>query len=77
MSSCEARWAELSSQNERIVQASESGHSSMDHASTAARTQWAELASQRERLAADTDPLFRPASSSHQVMGMRLAASAA
>ena len=77
MSSCDARWAELASQNERIVQASESRYSSTDHASTAARTQWAELASQRERLAADTAPLFRPASSSHRVMGMRLAASAA
>jgi hypothetical protein len=77
MSSSDARWAELSSQNERVMAAGESGCGSTDHASTAARTQWAELASQSERLAGATDPLFRLASSSHNVTGMRLVAGVA
>ncbi len=77
MSSSDARWAELSSQNERVIQAGGSGCSSTDHASETDRTQWAELASQSERLAGDTDPLFRLASSRHNVTGMRLVAGAA
>ena len=77
MSSSDARWAGLSSQNERVIQAGEPGCSSTDQAGTAARIQWAELASQSERLAGDTDPLFRLASSGHTVTGMRLVAGAA
>jgi hypothetical protein len=77
MSSSDGRWAELSSQNERIIPAGVSGYGSTDNASTAARTQWAELASQSERLVDDADPLFRLASSSHTVTGMRLVAGAA
>ena len=50
MSSSDARWAELASQNERVIQAGEPGCCSTDHAGTSARTQWAELASQSERL---------------------------
>jgi hypothetical protein len=76
MSSSDARWAQLSSQHERVMQAGESGCGSTDHA-TKARAQWAELASQSERLAGDTDPLFRLASSPHNVTGMRLVAGAA
>jgi len=77
MSSSDGRWAELSSQNERVMEAGESGCGSTDHVSQAALTQWAELASQSERLAGDTDPLFRLASSRHAVSGMRLVAGAA
>ena len=77
MSSSDARWVELASQNERVCQASESGWSSTDQASRPARDQWAELASQGERLAADSDALLRAANSRHQVTGMRLVAGAA
>ncbi len=77
MSSSDGRWAELSSHHERVIPAGESGCGSTDHASKAARAQWAELASQSERLAGDTDPLFRLASSRHNVTGMRLVAGAA
>ncbi len=77
MSSSDGRWTELASQNERIVQAGESACSPTDHADATARTQWAELASQRERLAADTDPLFRLASSRHGITALRLVAGAA
>jgi hypothetical protein len=74
MSSSDGRWAELSSQHERIVQ---QRCSSADPVDTAALTQWAELASQSERLADAADPLFRLASSRHGTTGMRLVASAA
>jgi len=77
MSSSGGRWDELSSQNERVIQAGEPGSGSTDQARTAARTEWAELASQSERLVGDTDPLFRLASSRHGRTGMRLVAGAA
>ena len=70
-------WGDLSSQNERLVQAAEPTASSTSSASTAAPAQWAELASQSERLIATSDPMFRLASSSHAVPGMRLVAGAA
>jgi hypothetical protein len=76
MSSSDGRWTELSSQNERFIQASEPSCSSTDHASTAALTQWAELASQSERLVGAADPLFRLASSRQGGTGMRLVAGA-
>ena len=74
MSSSDGRWTELSSQNERVVQA---GFGSTDDVSTAALTQWAELASQSERLVGTNDPLFGLASSRRDAPGMRLVASAA
>ena len=77
MSSSDARWVELASQNERVCQASESGWNSTDQASKPTRDQWAELASQGERLAADSDALLWTAHSRHQVTGMRLVAGAA
>jgi hypothetical protein len=77
MSSSGGRWTELSSQNERIIQAGEPGCGSTDQANTAARTEWAELASQSERLVRDADPLSRLASSGRSRPGMRLVAGAA
>jgi len=77
MSSSDARWVELASQNERVCQASESGWNSTDQASKPTRDQWAELASQGERLAADSDALLWTANSRHQATGMRLVAGAA
>ena len=74
MSSSDGRWAELSSQNERIIQA---GCGSTGDLSAAALTQWAELASQSERLVSAGDPLFRLASSRRDETGMRLVAGAA
>jgi hypothetical protein len=74
MSSSDGRWAELSSQNERVIQA---GRGSTGDASTAALTQWAELASQSERLVGAGDPLFGLASSRRNGTEMRLVASAA
>ena len=77
MSSSGSRWDELSSQNERIIQAGESACGPSDQVSLAARTQWSELASQGERLAADSDALLWTANPRHQVTGMRLVAGAA
>ncbi|HSR84134.1 MAG TPA: hypothetical protein VLM11_08140 [Streptosporangiaceae bacterium] len=74
MSSSDGRWTELSSHNERIVQA---GYGSTDDVLTAAPTEWAELASQSERLVGAGDPLFQLASSCRGETGMRLVASAA
>jgi hypothetical protein len=74
MSSSDGRWAELSSQNERIIQA---GFGSTDEVDTAAITQWSELASQSERLVSADDPLFQLASSRRDETVMRLVASAA
>ncbi|HUC26454.1 MAG TPA: hypothetical protein VMA73_27435 [Streptosporangiaceae bacterium] len=62
MSGRDDRWADLSSQNERVVRLTESTASSH---SGAARSEWAALASQRERLVDTTDPEFRLAGSSH------------
>jgi len=74
MSSSDGRWAELSSQNERIIQA---GCSSTDDLGAAAHTQWAELASQSERLVSAGDPSSRLASSRRDATAMRKVASAA
>jgi hypothetical protein len=74
MSSSDGRWAELASQNERVVYA---GCGSTDGVSVPAQPQWAELASQSERLVGVGDPLFRLASSRRDGTGMRLVASAA
>jgi hypothetical protein len=74
MSSSDSRWAELSSQNERIIPADQGLTVDL---STAARPQWAELASQSERLVEVSDPLFRLASPDQARTGMRLVASAA
>jgi hypothetical protein len=70
-------WGDLSSQNERLVRAADPAASSTRVTSMAAPAQWAELASQSERLIETSDPMFRLASSSHAVPGMRLVASAA
>jgi len=77
MSSSGSRWDELSSQNERIIQAGEPRSGSTDQATAAARSEWAELASQSERLLGEADPLFRLASSRPGRSGMRLVAGAA
>jgi len=87
MSRSDDRWADLSSQNERVVQLSETAVSSAGCHSGAARSHWAALASQRERLVDLTDPEFQLASSGeaipghtdsgHYSTGMRLVAGAA
>jgi hypothetical protein len=77
MSGRDDRWADLSSQNERVVQLNESTAGSAGCLSGAARSQWAALASQRERLVDTTDPEFTLASSGHASAGMRLVAGAA
>jgi len=76
------RWADLSSQNERVVQLTESTTASAGCPSGAPRSRWAALASQRERLVDNTDPEFQlartsHASSGHASTGMRLVAGAA
>jgi hypothetical protein len=68
------RWAELSSQNERVVQAGDSEHSS---SSGGARSGWDDLASQRERVVDVADPMFRRDQAYHGPAGMRLVAGAA
>jgi hypothetical protein len=75
-------WADLSSQNERVIQLSESTAGSGGCPGGAARSRWAALASQRERLVDNTDPEFQLADSSHArsghtSSGMRLVAGAA
>ena len=82
MSGRDGRWADLSSQNERVVQLNESTADPGGRLSGASRSQWAALASQRERLVSTTDPEFRLASSGHvssghASSGMRLVAGAA
>jgi hypothetical protein len=82
MSGTDDRWADLSSQNERVIQLSESTARSVGCHGGAARSQWAALASQRERLVDYTDPEFQLAGSSHTRLGhastgMRLVAGAA
>ncbi len=69
------RWAELSSQNERVVQPGDSECSSPRPA--AARSGWDELASQRERVVDAADPMFRRDAAYHGPAGMRLVAGAA
>jgi hypothetical protein len=77
MSGNDGMWADLSSQNERVVQAGEPAASSTNVTRSTASARWAELASQGERLIDDSDPLFRLASSGHAATGMRKVASAA
>jgi hypothetical protein len=77
MSGNDGMWADLSSQNERVVQAGEPAASSTIITSSTASARWAELASQGERLIDDSDPLFRLTSSRHAAPGMRKVASAA
>ncbi len=73
----DAKWAELASQNERVVLTTGPAGSASPapSASTSAQSQWAELASQSERLVSTADPQFRPASSRPGLKGMRLVAS--
>jgi hypothetical protein len=80
MSSIDARWAELSSQNERIIRAGEPRSAALGQAGSAdsaATPQWAELSSQGERLAGAADQLARPASSRPCGTDLRLVAGAA
>jgi hypothetical protein len=77
MSGNDGMWADLCSQNERVVQAGEPADSSTNITSSTASARWAELASQGERLIDVSDPLFRLASSHHTAPGMRKVASAA
>ena len=82
MSGSVDRWADLSSQNERVIQLSEPGARSTGCPGGAAQSQWAALASQRERLVDTSDPEFQQASSrlvspSLVSTGMRLVAGAA
>jgi hypothetical protein len=77
MLSNDSRWAELTSQNERVIQLGELGSGSADHASVTARSRWAELASQRERLVDMSDPLFWLASPRHGVSASTVSASSA
>ena len=77
MSGRDARWTDLSSQNERVVQLSEPAAGSAGCHSGAARSRWAALASQSERLVDLTDPEFQLAGSSDASTGMRLVAGAA
>jgi hypothetical protein len=78
MSSISGNWAELTSQNERLLRAADAQLERADGSpGTAESARWAELASQRERLVAHSDPLYRLASSPRPPSGPRLAASAA
>ena len=80
MSGSDDRWADLTSQNERVVHLSESTAGSAGCPSGTARSRWADLASQRERLVDTTDPEFLLAASVHAGAGragMRLVAGAA
>jgi hypothetical protein len=69
------RWAELSSQYERVVEVGdrESGSAS----AACADSGWAELASNGERIIDASDPMFRRAEAYHGPTGMRLVAGAA
>jgi hypothetical protein len=70
-------WAELASQNERLLRAADMQLRQADSDSvTSDPARWAELASQRERIIEHSDPQFRLASSPQQASGFRLAASA-
>jgi len=75
MSSSDSRWAELTSQNERVIQLGELGSGLTDYAFATARSRWAELASQRERLVDMSDPLFWLASPRHSASASSASAS--
>jgi hypothetical protein len=78
MSSISGNWADLASQNERLLRAADTQlRQADDGPETAEPPPWTELASQRERLIAHSDPLYRLASSPEHPSGFRLAASAA
>lgn len=77
MSGSDGRWAAFSSQNERVAQLGELGRGQDAGPARIVGHSWAELASQSERLVDTTDPLFRLASPSHGLAGLRLVASAA
>ncbi len=78
MSSISGNWAELASQNERLLRAADTQLGQADYTpETAEPARWTELASQRERLIAHSDPLYRLVSSPQLPSGFRLAASAA
>jgi hypothetical protein len=71
-------WAELASQNERLLPAADARpRQASDDPGSPASTRWAELASQRERLVELSDPLYRLASSHRHPSDFRLAASSA
>jgi len=76
MSGSDARWAELSSQNERVVQLTDPTADSAGPGGPA-RSRWAALASQRERLVGTADPEFQLASSGRASLSMRLVKGAA
>jgi hypothetical protein len=78
MSIISGNWADLASQNERLLRAADTrlGQAN-DGPETTESARWTELASQRERLIAHSDPLYRLASSPQPPSGFRLAASAA
>jgi hypothetical protein len=69
------RWAELSSQNERVVHRDDPEWGSPSPA--VAASGWADLASQRERVVDASDPMFRRPEAYHGPTGMRLVAGAA
>jgi hypothetical protein len=75
MPSGAGRWAELSSQNERVVKPDDGEHGSPGLA--VACSEWDELASQRERVVDTADPMFRRDQAYHGPTGMRLVAGAA
>ncbi len=69
------RWAELSSQNERVAKPDDAEDSSP--CAAGARSGWDDLASQRERVVDVADPMFRRDQAHHGPAGMRLVAGAA
>jgi hypothetical protein len=75
MPSSADRWAELSSQNERVVRPGDPEQSSPRLAG--ACSGWDDLASQRERVVDAADPMFRRDVAYHGPAGMRLVAGAA
>ncbi len=71
MPSGDGRWAELSSQNERVIRPGDP-----EASSARTRARWAELDSSGERLVDAADPQF-VATASLATTGMRLVAGAA
>jgi hypothetical protein len=69
------RWAELSSQNERVVAPGDAEDGSP--CAGGASPGWDDLASQRERVVDVADPMFRRDQAYHGRAGMRLVAGAA
>jgi hypothetical protein len=74
MSSISKNWAELASQNERLLRAADTQLRQADDSPvTTDPARWAELASQRERLFEHSDPQYRLASSPRHHSALRLA----